>query len=465
MEALSIKEIIKATDGVLLSGSEDMLIYDISTDSRRIGERSLFIPLKGENFDGHSFVQTAFNSGAMACITHSDLTARFGSSHEGKSIIKVANTSSALRDIAKYYREKFQIPFIGITGSVGKTTTKDMVACVLEQKYKVLKTKGNFNNEIGVPLTVFELEHTHEIGVLEMGMSGFGEISRLARIVQPETGIITNIGLAHVENLGSKENILKAKLEMFENFKENGLAVLNGDDPLLYSLKGRVEFNVKYFGINNDKCDMIAQNITKIPGEGVNFDVVINGDRTNIKLPIAGEHNVYNALAAIVVGLTYSVDMNDIIEGLNQFKTGKMRMEIFESGGVKVIDDCYNASPASMEAAIKILKDTESKNRRIAILGDMLEMGEWAPKAHKDIGVFAAGEGIDFIITVGKNAKNIAIGALQAGIMEEKVLTFETNQEVISFIKSFIKPLDIVLVKGSRGMKMEEISLFLRGVG
>ncbi len=463
MGILTISEIVRATGGVLLSGKEDAIVSEITTDSRNTSNGALFVPLKGERFDGHEFIAMAFKNGALGCVTHSEVDMSY-TVHENKCVIRVTDTLAALREIATYYRSKFPIPIVGITGSVGKTTTKDMIACVLEQKYTVLKTQGNFNNEIGVPLTIFNLENIHEIGVLEMGMSGLGEISRLVSIVKPQTAVITNIGLSHIENLGSKENILKAKMELFEQLNEDDFVILNGDDPLLFKLKGKINYKTMFFGINNPECDILAQNIIKDGDAGINFDIDIEKVRYTIKLSVMGEHNIYNALAAITIGLKYNVDIDDIIKGLFEFKSGNMRMDVFEANGVRVINDCYNASPASMEAGIKILKDTKSGNRKIAILGDMFELGEWSLSLHKEVGTFVANNDVDILITVGVNAANIGIGAIEAGMPKEKIMSFNSNSEAINFIKDFLKQLDIVLIKGSRGMKMEEISMFLRGV-
>lgn len=453
MEAMCIREIVEATGGDLLSGSLETELIDVVTDSRIVGEKHLFVPLKGERFDGHHFIPHAFDNGAAGCVTEQDATV----DGKGKCIIKVADTLTALQDIARYYRDKFSIPFIGITGSVGKTTTKDMIALVLEQKYNVLKTAGNFNNEIGLPLTVFRLSKNHDMGVVEMGMSGFGEISRLVSVAKPQTAIITNIGLSHIEKLGSKNNILKAKMEIFETFHPRNLAILNGDDPLLYALKDDLPFRTLYFGIHNEDCGLKAQNILSLGEEGSQFDVETGGVRYTVKIPVMGEHNIYNALAAIAVGLEYKVDIEEMTGAMLSLKPGKMRLDIFESNGTKIINDCYNASPASMKAAIEILAQFSTGHRTLAILGDMLEMGDWALEAHKKVGSDVVHHNIHYLITVGRNGENIALGAVEAGMAQEKVLHFDTNEAVIHFLEEFGRPEDVLLIKGSRGMKMEEI--------
>ncbi|MGE4283688.1 MAG: UDP-N-acetylmuramoyl-tripeptide--D-alanyl-D-alanine ligase [Clostridia bacterium] len=460
MEPLKIKEIVEATEGKLISGNEDFKITELTTDSRTIQQGMFFIPLKGEKFDGHNFIGKAFEDGAVGCVTERDTPIK----NNGKCIIKVENTLKALQNIARYYREKFDIPFISVTGSVGKTSTKDMIACILEQKYQVLKTLGNFNNEIGLPLTVFRLSNAHGIAITEMGMSGFGEISRLVSIVKPECAVVTNIGLSHIEKLGSQQNILKAKMEVFEAFDEKGLAILNGDDSMLFALKDRIPFRVIFFGIHNEQNTLKAYNICSSEEYGSKFDIKIGDNTYTVTIPAIGEHNIYNALAAIAVGLEYNIKVNDIIRGIAQFKADKMRMDIFESKGIKVVNDCYNASPASMEAALKVLSQLKNTGKKIAILGDMLEMGDWAYEAHKKVGSEVVKNSIDYLMTMGYNGKYIALGAVQAGMPKEMVCSFETNDELKEFISSFLKSGDAVLVKASRGMRFETITEYIREV-
>jgi len=460
MESLRVKEILEATGGELISGDINAVISDISTDSRKIGKDMLFIPLKGEKFDGHDFIQNVLQSEAAGCMTHKNVDGTNGN----KCILKVQDTLVALQQLAAYYRGKFHIPFVAVTGSVGKTTTKDMISCVLEQKYNTLKTEGNVNNEIGLPLTVFRLNKMHEIAVTEMGMNGFGEIRRLSSIVKPRTALITNIGLSHIEKLGSQSNILKAKMEVLEFLEPQGTVILNGDDPLLFALKGKISNKVVFYGIHNRECDLIAKDIRHMGQEGSSFCINIKDNNYIINVPVMGEHNIYNSLAAIAVGLEYNMDMESIIAGIAKFKSGKMRMEMFDTGKVMVINDCYNASPASMEAALKVLKSLENKGRKIAVLGDMLEMGDWAPGAHKSVGSKAFELGIQYLVTVGQNARYIAEGALQEGMSGNNIFCFETNRQVIEFIDGFIESGDALLIKGSRGMKMEEIVGSLREV-
>ncbi|HOJ10803.1 MAG TPA: UDP-N-acetylmuramoyl-tripeptide--D-alanyl-D-alanine ligase [Clostridiales bacterium] len=461
MKILRCGEIVEATEGILLYGSSEQEIMRISTDSRSVQPGSLFVPIKGERFDGHNFIKDALAAGAAGTLTQYDLQElkccpEHEGSFDGKLIIKVNDTLKALRDIAAYYRQMFRIPFTGITGSVGKTSTKDMIACVLEQEYNVLKTMGNFNNEIGVPLTIFNLNDSYEAAVVEMGMSGFGEISRLTSIVKPKIAVITNIGMSHMEKLGSRQNILKAKMEIFEGLPRDGLVVMNGDDTFLYGLKGFLNFRTLYYGMD-EGLDYQAYNVQSAGETGIYFDINVKNVEYKVHVPVPGIHNVYNALAAIAVGVESGISMKNIIQGIRNFIPGKMRLNIVKNNGIKVINDAYNASPQSIDAALKVLIDLEDVNRRIAVLGDVLELGEWARQAHLDIGKLAFNMGIDYIITVGENGRYIAEGALESGASVKNVNHFSDNKEVTRFLEDFITDGDAILVKGSRGMKMEEI--------
>ena len=460
MQIMKCSEVIDAVNGKLVSGSEDNEILNISTDSRTIRNGELFIPIKGERFDGHNYIEHALLSGAAGTITQRDIAdiARSdnGTAFVNKTIIKVDDTIRALKKLASHYRQKFKIPFIGITGSVGKTSTKDMIFCILMQEYNILKTGGNFNNEIGVPITIFNLESYHEAAVLEMGMSNIGEISSLTSIVRPKIAVITNIGMSHIEKLGSRQNILKAKMEILEGVPKDGMIVLNGDDNLLYGLKGFLDKHTVYYGMD-EGLDYQAYNILNAGESGVYFDINIKDREYKVHVPLPGVHNIYNALAAVAVGIEMGVSADRIIEGIKLFTPDKMRLNIISYNGIKIINDTYNASPQSMDAALRVLKDVNSSGRRIAVLGDMLELGEWAYNAHFNLGKFAVASGIDYIITVGQNGKNIAQGALAAGAQHGKVKIFSSNYAAIEFLKGFITDEDVILVKGSRGMKMEEI--------
>ncbi|MCX7843586.1 MAG: UDP-N-acetylmuramoyl-tripeptide--D-alanyl-D-alanine ligase [Clostridia bacterium] len=451
MLKLTCKDILEATGGSLLFGSLETEILRISTDSRKIEHGDLFIPIAGERFDGHDFVQSSLEAGASAVISHKALQYA-----EGKTAIKVGDTRKALADIARFYRMKFDIPFVAITGSVGKTSTKDMVYCVMQERFNTLKTEGNFNNEIGLPLTMFNLDPSHDAGVLELGMSGFGEISRLVSVVRPDIAIITNIGMAHIEKLGSRQNILKAKMEILEGLKEGGLLILNGDDPLLHGLKDFLKVRTVFYGMDEGH-DYQAYNIESHGESGTKFEINISQREYKVHVPVPGIHNVYNALAAIAAGIELKIPMELVVNGISKFTSGKMRLNIINHNGFKIINDAYNASPQSMEAALGVLSDVASGGRTVAVLGDMLELGDWSLKAHKDLGKFAISQGIKYIITVGENARGIAEGAMTAGAEEHRVFSFEETGKAAEFLGKFVKQGDTVLVKGSRGMKMEQI--------
>jgi UDP-N-acetylmuramoyl-tripeptide--D-alanyl-D-alanine ligase len=448
VEKMTVEEILCATGGTLVEGNKKGQITDITTDSRKAEEGMLFIPLQGPTFDGHEFIRAAFDCGAAAVLTQKDIEPLVG-----KTIIRVTDTMQALADIARFYKAKLSIPCVGITGSVGKTTTKDMVASVLEKKYRTLKTHGNFNNEIGLPLTVFRLNRKHEMAVLEMGMSGFGEIHRLTSIAKPDVAVITNIGMSHIEKLGSQEGILKAKLEITDFFDSQSTLILNGDDPFLSRVRGEKAYHVMTYGIKDTSCDVTAKDIENLGAEGLRFTVVIGKEEYPAYVKVAGEHNVYNALATVCVGQQYHIPMEDILSGIEEFELTKMRMDIKDLGAITLINDCYNASPDSMKASLKVLSDMEG--HKIAILGDILEMGEFAEPAHYEIGEEAAKLGIDVLITVGHNAKQIAAGAEKEGMLD--IRSFERTRDCLSYIRETLQAGDTVLVKASRGMRFEMI--------
>ena len=450
MIRLKLSEIIEATGGKLLSGDSSITVAEISTNSRKISNDCLFLALKGERFDGNDFIADAFENGAVAVLTDRD-----PGNIPGKSLVKVGDTLKALHDIASYIRDRFAIPFIGITGSVGKTSTKEMIACALGAKYNVLKNEGNYNNEIGVPLTIFRLEPGHEAAVIEMGMSGFGEIRALTRFVRPQVGIITNIGMSHIEKLGSRQDILRAKLELLEGLQPDGLLILNGDDVLLSGVKGLLDVRTVSYGLE-ESADYQAYNIRSRGEKGIDFNIVLDGKEHTVHVPAPGVHNVYNALAALAAGRELHIPAETLIGGIAGYSPGNMRLNIIKSSGLTIINDAYNASPQSVKAAIDVLNEIEA-NRRIAVLGDMLELGSWSTDAHKETGEYAAGSSTDLIITVGEAAAHIADGAIEAGLPRSGIAVLANNDEAVRYLRNIIRQGDAILVKGSRGMMMEEI--------
>jgi len=465
MIRLSINEIIEATGGTITGAGncsagadsciagvdKDMILTGISTDSRNIDPGCLFIPIKGEKFDGHDFIAGAFENGAAASLTNRDIR-----NFPGKILIRVDDTLKALHKIAASYRDRFDIPFVGITGSVGKTSTKEMVACALGARYNVLKNEGNLNNEIGVPLTMFRLGTDHEAAVVEMGMSSFGEIRALTGIVRPQVGIITNIGMSHIEKLGSRQNILKAKLELLEGMPPDGLLILNGDDVMLSGVRGLLKIRTVSYGLD-ESLDYHAGNIRSRGENGIDFDITIGNSEYTVHVPAPGVHNVYNALAALAAGCELRIPPEELIRGIADYKPGKMRLNVIKSNGLTVINDAYNASPQSVKAAISVLDEVEAA-RRILVLGDMLELGEWSAEAHNETGVYVSGSKADVLITVGTAAADIIKGAVKAGFASDRVAALKSNDEAISYLKGCVKPGDAILVKGSRGMRMEEIA-------
>lgn len=449
MQKITISEVAQATGGKILSGNPQDSFDCIGKDSRAVKRGMFYIAIKGENFDGNKYAESAMKNGAMGCLVSEEVIS-------DKPVVLVEDTIKALGQLAKYYRNKFNIPYVGITGSVGKTTTKDMVACALSAKLNVMKTQGNCNNHIGLPLTLLTLEKEHEIGVTEMGMSGFGEIEYLASLVEPETAVYTNIGLSHIENLGSRENILKAKSEMLNHLEKGGTVVLCGDDDLLLKLSQEIDFECITYGVENKNCDVYADNIRQSGENEMEFTIHSSEGAFEGKIPVLGDHNVKNALAAFIVARKYGVKPQDILSALSMFCPGAMRQNIVKTNGITLINDCYNSSPSSVQAGLKTLRQLTG-TRKIAVLGDMLEMGEMSEKLHREVGGYAVDTKADYLIAVGDMSRFIIEGACKDGFNRENTKFFRTNTEVNSFLDSFLKEGDAILVKASRGMKLEEI--------
>ena len=455
MKALKIADILEATGGRLLSNGGNEEIFSISTDSRKIEKGCLFVPLAGENFDGHNFIDSAVQNGAAAVLTHNG---EMPQNADGVCIIGVENTMDALGNIAGLYRSMFKIPAISITGSVGKTTTKEMCAEVLSAKYNVHKNKGNFNNEIGVPLTIFGLDDMHDLLISEMGMSGFGEIDRISKMVKPEIVIMTNIGMSHIEMLGSQENIYKAKSEFLNNMNPEGTIIINGDDKILLSHKDELGKHVITVGIKNEDCDLVAKNINS-DSEGVSFEVHGMDECFAVKLSVPGEHNVYNALCACAVGMLCRVSNEEMASALANFTPDSMRMCVIERDDMTIINDCYNAAPDSVTAALKVLSGYEG--RKVAVLGNIACLGQFAYSAHKNLGAEVCKNEIDILVTIGEHARLIGEGAFENGMDSAKIFSFDSVEEALGQIHSIIRLKDTILIKASRVMKLERITEFL----
>jgi UDP-N-acetylmuramoyl-tripeptide--D-alanyl-D-alanine ligase len=445
---MTLSEISKAVNGKIIQGEGHREVSKISTDSRKINPGDLFIALRGERHDAHRYLKQAIKSGACALLVE-----KFN--QEGRvPVIKVEDTLKALQDLARYNRSKFAVPVIAVTGSSGKTTTKDMVASVLSRKYKVLKTEGNFNNDIGLPLTLLNMDRSHQAVVVELAMRGPGEIDRLAGISLPTGAVITNVGEAHLERLGSVKNIAAAKAELLDHIGEKGFAALHKESPYLEGEAARCAGKVIFFGGRG--ADVYVKNIRR-EGKGNRFTVVYGTEQVEMYIPVTGIHNVQNALAAVIAGRQLGLAWNDIAQGLAGVTFSAMRMEIKNAGGVTIINDAYNANPSSTKAALQALRETAGNRRAVAVLGNMLELGPYSEKGHIEVGSAVVSRNVDYLITVGDLAKLIARGAKEAGMQPGSISRYADNQEAIKKLVDILVPGDVVLVKGSRGMRMEEI--------
>ncbi len=453
-----VKDVLNICNGKLIIGREDEICENFSKDTRTIKSGDVYIGIKGENFDGNLFYLDAISKGAKVCIIQDvDVDLEKVKKYKDITIIKVDDTIKALQEIAKYKRSLYDIPVVAITGSVGKTSTKDIVARVLEEKFHVLKTEGNLNNHIGLPLTILKLKN-HEALVVEMGMNNLGEISVLTNIAKPNVAVITNVGTSHIGNLGSRENILKAKLEILEGLAKDGVLVINKDNDLLKKWYEEnienINYKVQTYGIK-EKSDFMAYNIIGTEN-GSTYNIDNNNNTYNVKIKIGGEHFVLNSLCAISVASIFHISMNKIINGILNFELTKNRMEIKKKNNITIINDCYNANYDSMKAALDFL-GTNKNNRKIAILGDMLELGEFSEELHKKVGMEVSKNKIDILITVGDNSRNISSSAKNNGMEESNIFDLSNNKEAIIKIKSIMKENDIILIKASNGMKFKEI--------
>ncbi len=446
---LTLKEIIDATNGKLVYGNENEECISFERDTRAIKDGDIFIGFKGETVDGGIRYKEALENGAKGCIINKCANENL-EKIENKFILEVEDTILATQQIAKLKRKKYNIPVVAITGSVGKTSTKDIIASVVSEKYDVLKTQGNMNNHIGLPMTILGLRN-HTAMVVEMGMNHFGEISTLTKIAKPTIAVITNVGTAHIGNLGSRENILKAKLEILEGLSKDGTVVINNDNDLLHKwyLENKDNYNIVTYGIENDSMEK-AQDINYLESSS-KYNLKNEGV---IEVPVGGEAFVYNSLAAISVGKALGISMDKIKQGILKFELTKMRLDVQKSSkGYTIINDCYNANYDSMKSALQYLNRTPG-NRKIAVLGDMLELGDFSKKLHEGVGNAVVENKVDILITVGKEAKNIAKIA-----MENNVETYEytDNNSAISKLKEILEPEDAVLVKASNSMNFKEI--------
>ncbi|MFU0823767.1 UDP-N-acetylmuramoyl-tripeptide--D-alanyl-D-alanine ligase [Clostridium sp.] len=447
MESLSFEEIVEAINGKVYINAGDNKYNNLSTDTRKICKDSIFIALKGQNFNGNDYIKEASEKGANLCIVD-EIKFKSKDLSKSTSIILVEDTKKALLDLAEYYRSKLKVKVIGITGSTGKTSTKDLTAAALGSKFKVFKTKGNFNNEIGLPLMIFELDNSYDIAVLEMGMSNLGEIHRLAKTARPDIAIMTNIGISHIENLKTRENILKAKMEITDFFTKDNVLIVNGENDLLSTISSK-EYKIVKVGFKEG--DFKAIDIFT-DEEHVEFTVDDGIEKERFNIPVPGNHNVLNSLLAIAAGRIMNIEYGKLKEGIKNLSATSMRLDIIKGNKFTIIDDSYNASPDSMKAALDVMS-TMKVGRKIAVLGTMKELGDESYKFHKEVAKYAKDKGIDLLVTIGEFNKAYKEGFNDDGKFKE----FNNVDDACEFLEENIKEKDCILIKASRSMKFETI--------
>ena len=455
---VTAQDVINICNGKIVLGKEDTVLENFNNDTRTINVGDIYIGIKGENFDGNTLYEEALQKGAKACILQSiDIEEEIKQKYADRTIIIVENTMDAIQKIAAYKRSLYNIPVVAVTGSVGKTSTKDIIASVMAKKYNVLKTEGNFNNQLGLPLTILKLKD-HNAMVVEMGMNQLGEISKLTNIAKPTIAVITNVGTAHIGNLGSRENILRAKLEILEGLQNGGKVVINNDNDLLHKWyeEQKNKENIITFGIEN-KSDVMAKNAI-LREDGSVYDTVIGEKNYKVEIGVGGNHFVLNSLCAIAIGNLLEISTEDILDGILHFELTKRRMQIEKlQDNVVVINDCYNANYDSMRAAIEYLGKIENL-KKIAVLGDMLELGEFSEKLHRQVGGVVAKEKLDFLICVGEESKYIIDEAIKNGMQKQKVIHLNNNDEAVLKLKEIMKEGNVsILIKASNGMNFQKI--------
>ena len=449
MPGLSLENIAKACEGTYIGKKEDAgkVICGAVIDSRQVEKDYLFIAVKGERVDGHKFIPQVFEQGAVCVLSEQDLE------HPAGPYIKVDSTTEAMKKLAYFYRQGLDIKVVGITGSVGKTSTKEMISSVIAQKYRVWKTAGNFNNEIGLPLTIFGIREEHEVAVLEMGISDFNEMHRLATMANPDICVITNIGLCHLENLGTRDGILQAKTECFDHMKEGGVAILNGDDDKLSTKKMVNGKSTIFYGIGNTNS-VYATDVENLGFEGMKASIHTPQGEMEVHISIPGEHNVYNALAATAVGLELGLSLDEIKKGIEEARTIAGRTNLVKANGMNIIDDCYNANPVSMAAALDVL--SHATGRTIAVLGDMGELGENEKALHYGVGVCVGEKKIHTLFCAGELAAEYEKGTKSVNT-ECEVYYFKTRDEMIASLKEYVKAGDNILIKASHFMNFPKV--------
>ncbi len=459
---LSIEEVLRATGGRLLQGSGNVF-QGISTDSRTVLEGELFVALRGARFDGHHYALRALEKRAGGVLIEEDKVSDIRwNGHRSQAVIAVKDTLSALGEIARSWRRKHNTPVVALTGSNGKTTTKEMIAACLETTFPILKTKGNLNNLIGVPLTLLTLTEKERVVVLEMGMNVPGEIRRLTEIAEPDVGLITNIQAVHLEGMGSLEKLKEEKGELYRRMRQDGTIVVNQDDARVVDLASDYPGQKITLGIEHP-ADVMAKEIRLQGAEGTSFTLILEGEVAEIHLPLLGRHFVPNVLSAVAVACLFGVEVKEVKRALENFRPFQMRMEVVPlKGGKTVINDAYNANPYSMEFALETLVEVKGKGRTIAVLGDMLELGNFTKEAHQRIGQKISQLSIDFLLALGEEAPVVVESAIRYGFQAERARVVESHSEALSILRQILQNGDWILVKGSRKMAMEKIVEGLR---
>ena len=452
MENITLEQILECCQGQYFGSREDLKreVTGIVTDSRKIVPGNLFVPLKGEKTDGHKYIPQVLEAGALASLSENVLSGNPG------NYILVESALEAMQRIAAFYRNYLGLKVVGITGSVGKTSTKEMIASVLKERYKVHKTAGNFNNHIGLPLTIFGLKKEHEVGVLEMGISDFGEMHTLASMSNPDICVLTNIGLCHLENLKTRDGILKAKTECFQHMRENGRVILNGLDDKLNTIKEVKGSSPVFYGREGDAA--YATDMTDLGLLGIRIHLHLYGEVREVTIPIPGEHNIYNALAAACVGHELGMDIEEICRGIQSVETIGGRSNLIQVKGMTLIDDCYNANPVSMKASIDVL--SKAPGRKIAVLGDMGELGKEEKELHAQMGTYLSEKNIDYLFCAGELSREMAREA--KGNPRCTVEHFSSKEDLIPALLQEVKEGDTILVKASHFMEYPKIIEALR---
>lgn len=454
---LTCSDILKATGGELLGGDREAFFMGLSTDTRTLKRGEIFLALRGEHFDGHVFVHEALTRGAAGAIVQkghpgSGAVASFAP----KPLIAVPETLRALGDLARFWRDKFCLPIVGITGSNGKTSTKEMIAFLLEERFTVLKNPGSFNNLVGLPLTLLDLGPSHEIAVVEMGTNVPGEIRRLTEIARPTVGVITNIGQAHLEGIGSLESLIKEKGDLFRTMGEGGVLAVNQNDPHVLALARDCPTRKIVFGIDTE-ADVMIDQIQWRGARGVGFRLAIGKQRVSVDFPLMGPQSIHNVAAAVAVASLFETRVEEIKRRLERFKPLPMRMEIVSLRGVTFINDAYNANPQSVEMALSALSRGSGKGRAFVVLGEMLELGDISKAAHRAVGRHIGALNVAGVFLLGDHASDLADGAIEAGMNPRNVWIVQGHNEIASLLKNLVRPGDWILVKGSRRMRMERV--------